>query len=261
MKKPFAIAPEKIKQLVPPMGRCFITDRVTVDGRNIGYMYRERSSTPEESGWCFFSGDESQDYLDDPEHTGLYEANTAANYDPDIIPYLKTRAPCAFEKVPGKHEYQRVEDPAGPDDSPLDEAELHPEFPIVEGRYELTEGWAANLPRQFNQRIEERQLVFWRPGVTVWTSVWDLNDGESPHDRYRLLKKMISPQAENLLEEVDGSILRFAYRLDEAAADSRRPAFYGFAVGPSGHVQMAVYFDDEGDLELATRIWRSLNEI
>jgi hypothetical protein len=110
MSKHFYIPGEKIKQLVPPMGSCFITDRVTVDGLKIGYMYRERADRPEDSGWRFFSGDEQEDYIEDSTHTGIYAVNTAANYDPDIIPYLDTPAPCAFEKDASN--YRRVDDAA-----------------------------------------------------------------------------------------------------------------------------------------------------
>jgi hypothetical protein len=101
MNKQFAIPKEQIKQLVLPMGGCFITDRVMVDGYKIGYMYREEPDFPEDSGWRFFSGDESQAYIEDLSHTGVYEVNAAANCDPDIIPYLETPAPCFFEKVEG----------------------------------------------------------------------------------------------------------------------------------------------------------------
>jgi hypothetical protein len=110
MKKRFAIPASKIKELVQPMGGCFITDRVTVDGLKIGYMYRELPDRPEDSGWRFFSGDESQEYINDLSHTGVYEVNTAANYDPDIIPYLETPPPCAFEKIPGKRKYRRADE-------------------------------------------------------------------------------------------------------------------------------------------------------
>jgi hypothetical protein len=110
MKK-FFLSREQIKPLVSPdLGACFMTDRVTVDGRKIGYMYREEPDRREDSGWRFFAGDESQDYIDDLSHTGVYSVNTAANYDPDIIPYLEMPAPCAFEKIEGSHSYQKIED-------------------------------------------------------------------------------------------------------------------------------------------------------
>ena len=43
------------------------------------------------------------------ELASVYAVNTIANYDPDIITHLETSAPCAFEKIPGSHEYRRVE--------------------------------------------------------------------------------------------------------------------------------------------------------
>ena len=108
MEKKFAIPREQIKQLVPQMGGCFITDRVMVDGLKIGYMYREQTQKPEDSGWRFFSGDETQKYIDDLSHTGIYAVNTAANYDSAIIPFLETPAPCAFEKDSVSGKFQRV---------------------------------------------------------------------------------------------------------------------------------------------------------
>jgi len=108
-KKKFAISGESIRDLVPSRAGALATDRIMVDGAKIGYMYRELSERPEDSGWRFFSGDESQEYIDDPSHTGVYAVNTIANYDPDIIPYLNAPAPCAFEKMEGKSTYQKVE--------------------------------------------------------------------------------------------------------------------------------------------------------
>ena len=70
-------------------------------------MYREIPERDGDSGWRFFAGDESQDYVDDPEHLGLYDVNTVANCDPDIIPYVDVPPPCAFGKVAGSHKYHK----------------------------------------------------------------------------------------------------------------------------------------------------------
>lgn len=106
--KKFALAKENIRELVPIKLGGFATDRIMVEGRKIGYMYREIPRRPEDSGWRFFSGDEDQAYIDDLNHTGVYSVNTVANYDPDVIPYLNTPAPCAFEKIEGTNKYRRV---------------------------------------------------------------------------------------------------------------------------------------------------------
>jgi hypothetical protein len=251
MKKKFFLSSEKMKQLVPDdLGGCFITDRVTVDGLKIGYMYREVPDRPEDSGWRFFSGDEDQEYIDDLTHTGVYAVNTAANYDPDIIPYLDTLPPCAFEKIPEGHEYTRVED-AGLSDA---------KFPVVEGYHQLTDHWAINLPVQFNRRVEDDSLVFWRPGMTVWMDAWNNNKAQSQQERLDRLRSDMSPEGFEAEELVDGDIIRFAYRLTEHREEGVVHALYAFAIGRHGHVQMGIYFDDEADLELAKQIWKSLDE-
>jgi hypothetical protein len=97
-QKSFAIPKDKIKQLIPDMGGCIATDRITVDGKKIGYMYRESPNYENDSGWVFMAGDETDDYMNNPQNAGVYEVNTITNYDPTVIPYLKTAAPCAFQK-------------------------------------------------------------------------------------------------------------------------------------------------------------------
>ncbi len=59
-----------------------------VDGMRIGYMYREEPDNEIDSGWRFMCGDESDEYMDNPDNMGIYDVNTVANYDTDIIPYL-----------------------------------------------------------------------------------------------------------------------------------------------------------------------------
>lgn len=232
------------------MGGCFMTDRVAVDGLEIGYMYREEPTRPEDSGWRFFSGDESQEYIDDLTHTHVYDVNTAANCDPDIIPYLDTLPPCAFEKVPGAHEYQRVEDP------PLDDSE----FPVVGGRHQLTDNWAVIFPRQFKHRIEDDSLVFWRPGITVWTTIWRNDDKTSQQERLDSFRSDASPEAFAAEVFSDGDVTRFAYRLTDRGEDGVVHVLHAYAIGVGGNVLMAIYVDDEGDLELARQIWKSLDE-
>jgi hypothetical protein len=97
-EKPFKIAAANIKPLAEGRGACMATDAITVEGRKVGYMYREPPDFPEDSGWRFFSGTESQEMLEDPGHTEIYDVNTIANYDPEIIPLLDSPAGSAFER-------------------------------------------------------------------------------------------------------------------------------------------------------------------
>ena len=62
------------------------------------YAYREIPDGNWDSGWRFTAGDESDEYMDDPNNAGIYKLNTICNDDPDIISLLNTPAPCAFER-------------------------------------------------------------------------------------------------------------------------------------------------------------------
>jgi len=88
MKKQFKLSASDMKPLVTGYGSCIATDRITVDGLRVGYMYREAPCDAIDSGWHFFAGDESQEYVDNSLNLGIYNVNTIANYDPEVTPFL-----------------------------------------------------------------------------------------------------------------------------------------------------------------------------
>ncbi|MEZ6191873.1 MAG: DUF2185 domain-containing protein [Phycisphaerales bacterium] len=109
-EKSFKLSANEIKPLAEGHGACFATNMITVDGKPVGYMYREQSDNDVDSGWRFFSGEETQVYVDNPQNTQMYDVNTIANYDPDIIPLLNAPIGSAFERREGSGEFVKVED-------------------------------------------------------------------------------------------------------------------------------------------------------
>lgn len=98
MPKVFRLASHEIERVVDAMGSCFASDRITVDGAPVGFMYREQPDDEIDSGWRFFAGDESEAYCEEPDHFAIYDVNTIANYDASIIPLLDSPVMCAFER-------------------------------------------------------------------------------------------------------------------------------------------------------------------
>ena len=98
-EKCFKLAADKLQDIAVGYGSCIATDHITVDGRRVGYMYREEPSDDVDSGWRFFSGEESQAYVDDANNMMLYDVNTIANYDPSITPFLDAPIGAAFGRV------------------------------------------------------------------------------------------------------------------------------------------------------------------
>jgi hypothetical protein len=64
----------------------------------VGYLYREKPDTDNDSGWRVFSGEETQEYADDAQNFAMYNASTILEIDPSIGALLATHAPAAFER-------------------------------------------------------------------------------------------------------------------------------------------------------------------
>jgi hypothetical protein len=109
--KRFRLSASDILPLAEGRGAGIASDHITVDGRPVGFMYRQAPDDPHDSGWRFLSGAESQEYLDQSENFALYDVNTIANYDPAIVDYLDAPVGCAF----GRNEHGDFVEEAMPD--------------------------------------------------------------------------------------------------------------------------------------------------
>jgi hypothetical protein len=105
----FIFNENSIKDLVHGMGYSICSNKITVDGELVGFMYREEPIDDEDSGWRFLSGSESQEYADDPENSKVFGVNTVANHDQAIIPYLKMPVGAELERVEGSNEFKKFD--------------------------------------------------------------------------------------------------------------------------------------------------------
>ena len=110
MPKNFKLSKDQIKPLAVGYGGCIATDRITVDGLPVRFMYREAPDNRVDSGWRFMSGFEGAAYMDDAANHGAYDINTIANYDPSIIPFLDAPEGSVFERTPESECFVAVTD-------------------------------------------------------------------------------------------------------------------------------------------------------
>ncbi|TJZ53814.1 DUF2185 domain-containing protein [Sphingobacterium olei] len=108
VEKIFKIKVDEFIDLVPPIESCIATDKITVEGRKVGYMYREEPYGDIDSGWRFFAGTEDQKYVDDSKNMMIYNVNTIANYDSAIIPYLSSPYGTELERIENSDEFQII---------------------------------------------------------------------------------------------------------------------------------------------------------
>jgi hypothetical protein len=74
-------------------------------------MYREAPDGDQDSGWRVFSGNEDQAFANNPDNLAFYDVTSIAAADPDVLPYLMTPAPCAFERRCASEPFKRVNPP------------------------------------------------------------------------------------------------------------------------------------------------------
>ena len=167
----YHVKAEDVKDLLPDWSGadgCIATNRITVEGRKVGYCYREKPDGGWDSGWRFTAGDESDEYMDDPNNAGIYKLNTICNDDPDIIPLLNTPAPCAFERDENSvfqqiKDWKSDEDEEGPDMDILKQCqkwhennEHHKIIEALEGIEERTTEMDSQLARAYNNEADHR---------------------------------------------------------------------------------------------------------
>jgi hypothetical protein len=261
--KKFALCADQIKPLAENRGGCLATDMITVEGRKVGYMYREEPRNDQDSGWIFTAGQESQAYMDDAANHGLYDVNTIANYDSDIIPFLDAPPGTQFERQDPSNQFVQVGgEPWQPDTSQTGPAKKWPPpgFPVVEGDYALTSKWSIHLPERFARRVEEGDLVLWRPGLTIWLAIWNNDHDKSRSERLEAIKKSASPNRFEEHEDDANNLTRYSYRLRDENEDGPVESFYGFILSEEDQLEMAIYFDDPADEAAARQLVASVVE-
>lgn len=85
------------------------TDKITIDGELVDFMYRDTPEFKDDSGWRFLSGTESQEYADNADNWAIYDVNTIANYDSSIIHYLDSPIGTELDRIKGTNKFRIVE--------------------------------------------------------------------------------------------------------------------------------------------------------
>ncbi|MCP4710322.1 MAG: DUF2185 domain-containing protein, partial [Planctomycetes bacterium] len=143
--KKFKLDASEIKQMVPNMGGALATDKITVEGNKVDYMFRNKTEREGDTGWIFYGGGETQEYIDNPDNTSIYNINTIVNYDPEIIPFIT---------YPPGTEIERNQD------GQLELVTQNvPQPPVVflapaeTGEFRVSKNWSFNIPSRMLRRV------------------------------------------------------------------------------------------------------------
>ena len=108
MDKKLKLAPDQLRPLIESTLMCSATDKIMVEGSPVRLMYRDEPLNDTDSGWVLLSGEEDEEYVDNPEHWGVYPLNTLANYDEAIISYMELPVETELERSFGEDHFEII---------------------------------------------------------------------------------------------------------------------------------------------------------
>lgn len=76
--------------------RCFVTNRILIDGARVGYLYREAPDDERDSGWRFTANDESDEYMEDSKNLAFVSIGAVLSRDDSFIHLLDSPEGSSF---------------------------------------------------------------------------------------------------------------------------------------------------------------------
>lgn len=125
--------------------------------------------------------------------------------------------------------------------------------------FHITNEWLINLPDEFEHRIEDNKLVFWKTGITVIAVPFRLPDNTT---KLEMLSRIHEKLPENILEtfvSTKGEIAGMGYtQLQTVESDKKRLSLTTFTVSDTTCLQIAFYLDDPTELDWARSTWQEI---
>ncbi len=92
------------------IGYIIASNEVMLTGKPIRYIYRESPDSADDSGWRVFSGEESQEYADNPLNFAMYNAATIVEKEPRIAKFLGEDYPVEYQWNVTLERFERIAD-------------------------------------------------------------------------------------------------------------------------------------------------------
>ncbi len=125
--------------------------------------------------------------------------------------------------------------------------------------FSITKEWLINLSEDFDSRVEEGKLIYWKTGITVIAVPFRLPEGT---DKLSLLKQIQEKMPADTLETMvstKGEIVGLGYtRINNEQNEIKRLSLYTFTASDTSCLQIAFYLDNPDDLPWAKSVWERL---
>lgn len=123
----------------------------------------------------------------------------------------------------------------------------------------VTKEWFIDISDDFERRIENQKLVFWKTGITIIVAGYRLPASTGKLELLTQLQEKMPEDALETLVSTKGEIVGLGYtQIQKIENDNTRLALVTFTTSDSSCVQLAFYLDDPQDLDWAKRTWENI---
>lgn len=241
---------EKNFENFPSIGGLMVSKMVVDEQIKPRFMYREKRMSPDDSGWRIFTGFESEEYNDDPGNIGIYNPSTILKIDPSIEDILRKGIGSVYEKNEDGTEWYKVDD-----------FQMEDDYIIT---HKLTANWLIDINNLFERRVEEsRDLLYSTGDKSIRITIWN-EEGKSKAEIHAQHKQVIDNRDQTVSETLrtfdfsDAEVSRLGYMIRENDDDKSYGVIYGFSIIEKQVLEVAIYFDDDEDLDWAIETWSNI---
>ncbi|MBN9296141.1 MAG: DUF2185 domain-containing protein [Filimonas sp.] len=234
----------------PPIGGLMVSKMVAEDQLQPGFMYREKRTGPEDSGWRIFSGLESEEYTDDPNNAGIYAPATILKIDPSIGDILLKGVGSVYEKSEDGTTWNKVTD-----------FDMEDDYMVT---HRLTDEWTIEINNLFERAVEESGSLLYTTGdKSVRLNIWN-DEGKSKEDLYNDYKRHAETRDQSedktlqLFDFSDEEIARVGYLIREGDGIKGYGVIYGFSLIDNEILMATLYFDEDEDIDWAIETWKNI---
>jgi hypothetical protein len=273
MDKTFRLDPSHLQPIAEGHGSSIATSRITVDGQPVGHMYREEPAFPDDSGWRFTAGTESEDYGSNPDNWDVVDINLVANLDPEIVGLLDGEVGAAYVRWPMGAPLRPVSEVSGAQESgtqtaagDMDEPAAQPAKPETPQHQALNRDWWIDLPGAFSGFMSNGALQLVSasaPPRRIWVDIRNAKDGGSPGIGALVIKDIrLAAKPAGAVEYnekgADPNEYRIGYWFEEHREDEKGYwTLYTYTVRDESFVQ-AAFLSTTPEPDWALAAWRSM---
>ncbi|MBF4517348.1 DUF2185 domain-containing protein [Flavobacterium sp. ANB] len=233
----------------PPIGALLVSKMVVDQNMKPGFLYREKRTRPEDSGWRVFTGFESEEYNDNPDNIGIYNPSTILKIDPSLKDILLKGVGSVYEREKDDSDWYKVTD-----------FEFEDDFITT---HKLTGNWTFEINNLFERSIEKDGTLYYTTGdKSIRLIIW--NSEENKEQLYEEYKQETDNRDEtksktlDKFEFSDNEISKIGYLIEEHDEHRTYQVLFGFSIIDKEVLQATFYFDEKEYLDWAINTWKNI---